>query len=411
MGLFFVYTLKSSVCLALFYLFYRLLLTKETFHRFNRIFLLGLMLLSMIIPFCEITLSDPAMLQHPAFNWQQLLLLAHKIEQAPTPWLGWQIIQWLYVVGGLVFLCQALYSMYQIGQIIRLGERRELANNQILVLTQEKISPFSWMNYIMIAQTDWEESGTEILAHEMAHVTLRHSWDVCLVGLSTILYWYNPAIWLLKQELQNIHEYEADEAVINQGINAKKYQLLLIKKAVGSERFTSMVNSFNHSKLKKRITMMLKSKSSPWARLKYAYVLPLAAVAIVAFARPEIAHEFEKISNTQISKVTNNAATSPSTEHVASLDSTKKAAQLKPVDNSIVVVGYGKEGANQPVELGKEGANPLVICDGVEISLEEMKKMNPNDILSISVIKDGPAVKEYGEKAKDGVIIIKLNQK
>ena len=86
----------------------------------------------------------------------------------------------------------------------------------------------------------------------------------------------------MKQELQNIHEYEADEAVINEGINARDYQLLLIKKAVGT-RLYSMANSFNHSKLKKRITMMLKEKSNPWARLKYLYVLPLAAIAVTRF--------------------------------------------------------------------------------------------------------------------------------
>ena len=158
------------------------------------------------------------------------------------------------------------------------------------------------MGYIVISQKDMEESGEEILTHEMAHIRARHSVDMLICSFLSFLQWFNPAVRLLKQELENIHEYEADESVINHGIDAKHYQLLL-KKAVGSQRFTSMANSFNHSKLKKRITMMLKRKSNPWARLKYLYVLPLTAVAVVAFARPEISRELGKISSAKISEI------------------------------------------------------------------------------------------------------------
>ena len=149
-----------------------------------------------------------------------------------------------------------------------------------LILTDKPVVPFSWMRTIVISRKDFEESGIEIMTHEMAHIRARHSVDMLICSFCVILQWFNPAVWLLKQELENIHEYEADESVINHGIDAKHYQLLLIKKAVGSQRFTSMANSFNHSKLKKRITMMLKRKSNPWARLKYLYVLPLTAVAV-----------------------------------------------------------------------------------------------------------------------------------
>jgi hypothetical protein len=159
------------------------------------------------------------------------------------------------------------------------------------------------MRYIIISRTDWEENRDEILTHETAHIRYFHSWDVLIAGCCVIFHWFNPAVWLLKLELQHLHEYEADEEVLNQGIDAKKYQLLLIKKAVGSQRFTSMANSFNHSKIKKRITMMLKSKSSNWARLKYLFVLPLAASTIAAFAHPEISDELDKISSVKISEL------------------------------------------------------------------------------------------------------------
>ena len=163
----------------------------------------------------------------------------------------------------------------------------------------QEIAPFSWMKYIVISRKDLEENGREILIHEMAHIHHRHSVDLLVADICIFFQWFNPGAWLLKQELQNVHEYEADETVINEGVNAKEYQLLLIKKAVGT-RLYSMANSFNHSKLKKRITMMLKEKSNPWARLKYLYVLPLAAIAVTAFARPEISEKMEEISAVKV---------------------------------------------------------------------------------------------------------------
>ena len=180
---------------------------------------------------------------------------------------------------------------------------QKLVDGIHLILTYQPVAPFSWMQTIVISRKDFEESGIEIMTHEMAHIKARHSIDLLISEICILFHWFNPSVWLLRQELQNIHEYEADESVLNQGVDAKRYQLLLIKKAVGAQRFTSMANSFNHSSLKKRIAMMLKQKSSPWARLKYLYVLPLAALTVVAFARPEISHELEKISSVKISEI------------------------------------------------------------------------------------------------------------
>lgn len=141
--------------------------------------------------------------------------------------------------------------------LIRHSRCESLDNGICLVVHRRKLAPFSWMRYIVISETDLKESGRHILVHEMAHIHYRHSWDLLLTEACAWLQWFNPAIWLLKQELQNIHEYEADEEVLRQGINAKEYQMLLIKKAVGA-RLYSIANSFNHSSLKKRITMMIR---------------------------------------------------------------------------------------------------------------------------------------------------------
>ena len=304
MGVFFVYILKSSACLAGFYLFYRLLLSKETFHRFNRIALLALLLLSLLLPLIQLTTTQQTEMHQTMLTIEQLLMMADmpasEVTQAEgTSVSGIQIILIIYLSGILFFVCRHLYSLIRLLALLRSGKRERMGNGITLVVHQCKISPFSWMKYIVISKKDLEEDGREILIHETAHICNRHSVDLLIADICIFFQWFNPASWLLKQELQNIHEYEADETVIREGVNAKQYQLLLIKKAVGT-RLYSMANSFNHSKLKKRITMMLKEKSNPWARLKYLYVLPLAAIAVTAFARPEISEKMEEISAVKV---------------------------------------------------------------------------------------------------------------
>ena len=303
MGVFFIYILKSSVCLVLFYLFFRLLLSKETFHRFNRMALLGVLFFSLLIPCIEVTTRHQVEVQQAVLSIEQLLLMA-ELEATPanvgavqeTPAISWvQIVLLVYLAGILFLACRNIYSLICLFRLIHSGKHEKLEKGVTLVVHNQEIAPFSWMKYIVISRKDLEENGREILIHEMAHIHHRHSVDLLVADICIFFQWFNPGAWLLKQELQNIHEYEADETVINEGVNAKEYQLLLIKKAVGT-RLYSMANSFNHSKLKKRITMMLKEKSNPWAKLKYLYILPVAAIAVTAFARPEISETAEEIS-------------------------------------------------------------------------------------------------------------------
>ena len=316
MGILFVYILKSSFCLAVFYLFYRLLLSRETFHRFNRIALLGILLLSCLLPFVEVSVRRPVEMYQTMMTWEQWLLLADlagtethavQVQENVVTWIQGLLL--VYLFGILFFMLRNIYSLFGLWVLLKSGRREKVSDyvvtvvKAVLIVHERDISPFSWMRYIVISQKDLHENGREILTHELAHIRNRHSWDLFAADICIFFQWFNPAAWLLKQELQNIHEYEADETVINEGVDARQYQLLLIKKAVGT-RLYSMANSFNHSKLKKRITMMLKEKSSSWARLKYLYVLPVAAIAVTAFARPEVSETVEEISAVKVNDLT-----------------------------------------------------------------------------------------------------------
>ena len=418
MGVFFIYILKSSVCLVLFYLFFRLLLSKETFHRFNRMALLGVLFFSLLIPCIEVTTRHQVEVQQAVLSIEQLLLMA-ELETTPanvgavqeTSAISWvQIVLLVYWAGILFLACRNIYSLICLFRLVHSGKHEKLEKGVTLVVHNQEIAPFSWMKYIVISRKDLEENGREILIHEMAHIHHRHSVDLLVADICIFFQWFNPGAWLLKQELQNIHEYEADETVINEGVNAKEYQLLLIKKAVGT-RLYSMANSFNHSKLKKRITMMLKEKSNPWARLKYLYVLPLAAIAVTAFARPEISEKMEEIS---VAKVNDLAAI---VEKKSEENVVKEPADT--AKNRVIVVGYRAEkkdsvltSGEKKVALSVRGVSgeekPLVIINGKESDYEVVNALNPERIESISVIGAEKAIKIYGEKAKDGLMDIKL---
>ena len=418
MGVFFIYILKSSVCLVLFYLFFRLLISKETFHRFNRMALLGVLFFSLLIPCIEVTTRHQVEVQQAVLSIEQLLLMA-ELEATPanvgavqeTPAISWvQIVLLVYLAGILFLACRNIYSLICLFRLIHSGKHEKLEKGVTLVVHNQEIAPFSWMKYIVISRKDLEENGREILIHEMAHIHHRHSVDLLVADICIFFQWFNPGAWLLKQELQNVHEYEADETVINEGVNAKEYQLLLIKKAVGT-RLYSMANSFNLSKLKKRITMMLKEKSNPWARLKYLYVLPLAAIAVTAFARPEISEKVEEISAVKVNDLAE-IVEKKSEENVVKepIDTTK---------NKVVVVGYRTEKKDSVLTSGKKKVaisvqgisgegKPLVIINGKESEREVVNALNPERIESVSVIGPEKAIKIYGEKAKDGVMDIKL---
>ena len=277
MGTLLIYILKSAVCLAIFYLFYKLLMSRETFHRFNRFSLLGLMIICSIIPFAKISMERPVETVQVEISMDESLMMPVITDTDPaTPTGDTSTMEYIilfataiYLLGIVFFAAKEIFQFRKVLNITRRGKEEDInlyiKNNTgkiKLIVTDENISPFSWMNRIVISRTDLKENGKEILCHEMAHISNHHSIDLILADICILLQWFNPASWLIKSELQNVHEFEADETVIKNGIDARNYQLLLIKKAVGS-RLYSIANSFNHSKLKKRITMMMKKKSSP----------------------------------------------------------------------------------------------------------------------------------------------------
>ena len=292
---FLIYQGKAAIALAVFYMFYRLLLSKETFHRFNRIVLLGTAALSFVLPLCVITLKKVVVV--PAMTGTSETIVGEVAETvAMVPEVSvpiWPVVFCsIFTLGALAVLIHVVISIIGIRRMIRSGNSQALESGETLIITETDTAPFSWMKYIVISREDYESGYSQILTHEKAHIALRHSWDILFVDMITALQWFNPAIWMLKADLRAIHEFEADDAVLRSGANIKEYQYLLIRKAVSKSGY-SVANSFNHSTLKARITMMLNKKSSRMSAWKALYVIPLVGISLAATAETKVDYQYE----------------------------------------------------------------------------------------------------------------------
>ena len=309
MGALLLYILKSTICLILFYLGFKALLSNDTFFRFNRWVLLVGIATCMLLPAIKIQTSEPLLIQQPIIHLEKMIAGEETVVTylsdnnpevdmipvvTPAKMIDWgQIIALLYWAGFIFCLMTTLLSFRKMFVLIWSGRKLQ-QGRYTLILVPSCVSPFSWGRYIILSEEDYEKYPDEILTHEMMHLKSHHSIDLLFMECILWLHWFNPAIWLLKRELKDIHEYQADKGVLTQGVDATKYQLLLVKKAVGSSLYT-LANSFNHSKIKKRITMMLKGKSNNWARLKLLLLVPVGLIVLNAFARPEVNRQLETL--------------------------------------------------------------------------------------------------------------------
>ena len=382
MGTFFAYILKTAMFLIVYYLFYKLLMSRETFHRFNRVALVSLLVLSFVLPLCE-SLVKGTGTGEGLIALEGMLMIATGVEDAevaqiPTSHILLGALMLIYLLGVVTFTLRSFISYLSLAKQLRKGERQTLNDGSILCLHEEQIAPFSWMHYIVASRKDIEESGVAILCHELGHIHNHHTFDLILTEVALILQWFNPAIWLMRRELQTIHEYEADEAVLDYGIDAKSYQLLLIKKAAGS-RLQSITNSLHQSSIKKRITMMLKKKSNPWARAKYLLAVPVAALSVAVLSTPQASALSKEISECKVSEYFAN--------HQISDQKNAPKVEIRTVSGT--------------AEIDKD---VIFFVDGKRV--ESIDDINPENIDHMEVLKDKDAMAKFGITDAKGVILI-----
>ena len=341
-----IYILKSSAVLTLFMALFVALMQQETYHRLNRFTLLATTVLALALPCINLGIETPlsrlfAEQKTEGANITMVYLedIAPMTAAIPTPQTAESDIEWLdiifaiYIAGIVLLLARQAFMYVGLTRIIKKGvpcDARPYTdqNIRLRVIDDEDIRPFSWFHWVVINRKDLQENGQEIITHETAHSRSLHSLDIIFVELLILVQWFNPMAWFTKLCIKNIHEYEADEAVIRSGTDIDKYQQMIIKKAVGA-RLYSIANSFNHSSTIKRITMMCKKKSNLWRCTKALYILPAATIAALLFSQPESINATEQQSDGKVTEfVANKQVTTPAN---APSDSTAKRGDVMAV--------------------------------------------------------------------------------
>ena len=383
---FLTYDLKVAALLAVFYMFYRLLLSRETFHCVNRIVLLTTAVASFILPLCVITLHKTVVIEltETHVDFEGMTMMIEEAEQQPF----WQTAAVIaFFIGMVATLGYTLSNVLRVWLLISRSQQHPQSDGTVICVTSFDVSPFSWMHYIVLSQSDYEAQDASILAHERGHIRRRHSLDLLLVDTLTALQWFNPAMWMLRQDLRAIHEYEADAAVLSQGINMRQYQYLLIQKAVSHCGY-SVANGISHSTLKNRINMMLHKNSSRASLLKLLALVPIVGIALAMQAETVNDYVYTEKTQTPPKKV---------------IKKGKANAQVKMGNKTIQVKKTEKIASGKTKE-------PLIMIDGKRSTKAEMDALDEKRIDHINVLKGKAATEIYGAEGKNGVIEIKTKK-
>lgn len=325
MGAFLFYLFKSTLCLAVLYLLFRLCFRGDTLFRTNRFLLLGGTAGCLLLPLVQVDVQQDSLWQRPVAAVEAVLTEPFVEETSASGPLsetetvlkvsdgiggeamtlrsetsfGWvHLLAALYAAGAVLTQVSFLLSYRRMRQLLRRCPVRECGGCRLVIGPRGQQS-FSWGRTVVLSQEDYEQNRETVLLHERMHLHYCHTADLLWMELLIVLHWFNPAAWLLMRELREVHEFEADRGVLSHGIDATQYQLLLVKKSVGT-RLYSMASGFGHSKLKQRINMMLKKKTNRLARLKLLLLVPVVSGTLYVFARPEVKNAVEQVVKPQV---------------------------------------------------------------------------------------------------------------
>ena len=400
MGSFAAYTFEAGIYLLAGYLIYKWLLSAENQPAFNRFALLSIYAISFAAPLLHV--PEPGILADDvqAGTVEAGPIVAQALPGGVPAWAWWCVA--VYFAGVIVAVLFTIISFMRLYAILRKGDRHPMDSYTLVLLPHTKFATFSWLRYIVMSREDYAEAGETILMHERAHLRLLHWTDLLLAQVVVVLLWYNPASWLMRTELRNVHEYQADDAVLQSGADARQYQLLLTKKAVG-QRFPSLANSLNHSKLKNRITMMCNQKSSPARRLRALAIAPAILLAAVAVNTPSVASALGTASSVSLS-------THKGSENLPAVQAASSSSQATeaPVEQPDVVpeypggmsamfkflmenVNYPAAAANQGIQ-GKVLVKFVISTDGRPVDVHVETPVSPElDAEAIRVVNAMPA--------------------
>ena len=398
------YILKSALSLGLLYSLFFAFLSRETFHRFNRACLIMIMLASLVLPLVHVTVSRPTAINDVVYSSTAYLsdtpiIIYKESAHAPLTWEG--LLTVIYLAGVTVMVLVMAVQIVKMKRLMSGGLRHTDEHGNTIILKNGVASPFSILRTIVMDVDDYENHRQSILTHEQEHIRLHHTLDLLLLEAMRVMQWFNPFVWFMGNDLRAIHEYEADEAVINKGIDAKQYQQLLVLKAVGN-RLQPFANNLRRGSLKQRIVMMYQKKSNRWMMLKALFVIPTMGFAIFAFATPEQMPDMKSMLKQRVDIMTGNNKS----ENTTAVEPTKLQDSLLDRDN---------EGTDNALKNDSLFKDATFILNGRLAKREEIEKLATPKIVNMTVIKNEESKQKIsremlnGMKVKGDIIIINTN--
>ncbi len=344
-----IYILKWALCLAVLYIPFTLLLRRESFASLNRRLLLCVVIVSGMLPAIVVRYKVEIPTEAAIYEKQHISETLHNTILATAPANHYDIFTWenaaiLYLAGVAVAL---LWGVAGVARTIKHINRGTLWTDKQKGITIHchagNSAAFSWFGHIVISENDYNECGTEILLHEKGHIHHKHSYDMLLIGVVKALQWFNPFIYMLENDIRELHEYEADRYVLQNHTDTQAYQLLILRKSLGNKAI-SLVNNFGTSNVRKRIMMMARKKESgALQRAKWAYLIPTAALLMLFFAEPEYiyttpARKFIATATPVATPKTEITATDKKPQKTSTTQNlTAKSKRLQPIANEAPV--------------------------------------------------------------------------
>lgn len=418
MNSFWITLLEINLILSIVYAGYSVFLKNLTFFRWTRLYLLGGMLLGLVYPF----LKTQQVVHPPAEGVN--IIIPNISQVARTP--GFDYSQWAIYLISAVFLLlflRFLTRFFSLGKIHRASDNAEF-NGRRFRNTRKQVNPFSFWKWIYIhrdSHSDFEMR--QIVTHEHIHTRERHTFDVLVAEICSIICWYNPVIKLLSKAVKDNLEFLVDAEVLHSGIDRISYQHSLVGVSLSGFPQPRHGNQFAFKTLKKRIRMMNKEQSPKFRLASYLLLTPLilGSAALLTFSCQK--ESVDIIAKAQKSEGITLVAAEPANA------SARKAATEKAIKElSGMVVGTAIITPDENFKAEKSDENiviegqpvtssvsfrgtptlqdVIIILDGKAIESEKLKAVEPNTIESITVLKNESATALYGEKAKNGVILV-----
>jgi len=415
-----IYLLKVNLSLLLFYFGYRLFLKQFTFYSLNRIYLLlGLIYSSLypLINLADLFKSNPEIKQQISNispDWQYSVSYVNSTSPVPDS-IYWQVVILIFWTGVTLMLVRLIIQLISL-LILHRKSKPAVSGNYNFRIVSKKVNPFSFWKTIYLNPEYHEPKELQsILEHEQVHIKQLHSLDVLLAEICIVFYWFNPAVWLIKDSIQANLEFITDLKVLNSGIDSREYQYALLKINVLPQN-TLPVNNFHLLTIKRRIAMMNKRQSNQIKKGIYILLLPAIMCLVLIVTNSKAA-----LNGCQLGSVIANLPQMPkiiginselTSEGIKSSESVMLQNKNQSVGNSeLSIPADTTKPKNVVIKLTTMGDSmktgdkkPLFIVDGIEV--KGPGKLNPENIDKIAVLKGAAGTAKYGAEGSNGVIEI-----